>query len=133
MELLLDTHIWFWVNDDPDRLGRTCRDLIADSSNALFWSSVTTLELARLTEYGQLDVGKDLRVWIEIGIAAVMAKPLVIDDQIALEAYRLPGSFHKDPCDRLLVAQARFHDLYLVTMDEMILSYPHVRTLDARL
>ena len=37
------------------------------------------------------------------------------------------------PCDRLLVAQARIHDLYLVTMDDMILTYPHVRTLDARL
>ncbi|HMP74554.1 MAG TPA: type II toxin-antitoxin system VapC family toxin [Kiritimatiellia bacterium] len=132
MKLLLDTHIWFWVNDDPVRLGRSCRDLIADPSNALYWSTVTTLELARLTEQGRLDVGKDLRVWIETGMEAVMANAMEIDDPVALEAYRLPGTFHKDPCDRLLVAQARIHDLYLVTMDDMILNYPHVRTLDAR-
>lgn len=49
-----------------------------------------------------------------------------------MEAYRLPGKFHKDPADRLLVATARVHDLTFVTADERILAYRGVRTLDAR-
>lgn len=50
---------------------------------------------------------------------------------IASEAYELPVAFHKDPVDRVLVATARIHDLVLLTADDLILRYPHVKTLSA--
>jgi PIN domain nuclease of toxin-antitoxin system len=51
---------------------------------------------------------------------------------VALEAYALPGAFHRDPADRLLVAAARRNNLTLVTADDRILAYPHARSQDAR-
>jgi PIN domain nuclease of toxin-antitoxin system len=70
-------------------------------------------------------------------MTSMIAKPNVfhsssIDHRIAAEAYSLPGEFHKDPADRLLVATARVLGAALVTPDELILAYPYVRTLDAR-
>ncbi len=52
--------------------------------------------------------------------------------EIAAEAYALPPGFHKDPADRILVAAARCHQLTLLTADERILQYPHVRTIHAQ-
>ena len=57
---------------------------------------------------------------------------MVMDDAVAIEAYALPGRFHADPADRLLVATARVHGLTLVTADKRILKYPEVRVIDAR-
>lgn len=132
MKLLLDTHVWFWVQDDPGKLGPTCRVALLRMDNELFVSAVSTMELARLTAQGRLDVGKDLLRWTEDGMRACGAVGLALDHACAIEAYRLPGSLHRDPADRLLIAQARLHNLRLVTADEQILRYPHVRHVDAR-
>jgi len=51
---------------------------------------------------------------------------------VSVLAYELPGDFHRDPADRMLVAAAMAHDLLFLTADDRILSYPHVRSLDAR-
>jgi len=56
---------------------------------------------------------------------------LAVSWDIASEAYELPVAFHKDPVDRVLVATARIHDLVLLTADDLILRYPHVKTLSA--
>ena len=55
-----------------------------------------------------------------------------LSSKIAAEAYRLPGEFHRDPADRILVATARLESWTLLTADRRILDYPHVRTKDAR-
>ncbi|MFM9197801.1 MAG: PIN domain-containing protein [Planctomycetia bacterium] len=60
------------------------------------------------------------------------ARSIDVDHRVAIEAYKLPGRFHKDPADRMLVATARINDLTLVTADERILAYREVRSLDAR-
>jgi PIN domain nuclease of toxin-antitoxin system len=65
-------------------------------------------------------------------IDSIEARRIDVDHQIAIEAYKLPGRFHKDPADRLLVATGRLRDLTLVTAAERILAYRSVRTLDAR-
>jgi PIN domain nuclease of toxin-antitoxin system len=54
---------------------------------------------------------------------------LSVDIEIAVKSVELPGSFHKDPADRIIVATARNHALALVTADERIRAYPHVRTI----
>jgi PIN domain nuclease of toxin-antitoxin system len=55
-----------------------------------------------------------------------------MDDAVAAEAYALPGQFHADPADRILVATARLRGLRLMTVDERILEYASVRSIDAR-
>ena len=59
------------------------------------------------------------------------ALPLDLTHEIAWEAYNLPGRFHNDPADRILVATARLMKLTLVTADNLILRYPHVKTMSA--
>lgn len=70
--------------------------------------------------------------WVEESLAAPAAESLPITHQIALEAHALPGSFHEDPADRLLVAAARLADLTVVTADERIFGDSAVRSLGAR-
>lgn len=73
-----------------------------------------------------------LHEWIEQALRAIHARTVSISHEIAREAYGLPGPFHKDPADRLLVAACRIHGLTLITADQRILRYRHVRTRDAR-
>ena len=70
--------------------------------------------------------------WVEKSLADLRAEPLPVTHEIAVEAYRLPEPFHRDPTDRQIVACARLHDLTVATADERILKWKHVKTLDAR-
>jgi len=65
-------------------------------------------------------------------MAALAAQTLAMGHDVAIEAYALPGTFHRDPADRLLVAAARRNGLTLVSADDRILACPHVRTQNAR-
>jgi PIN domain nuclease of toxin-antitoxin system len=65
-------------------------------------------------------------------MADLAAHTAAVSHEIAMEGYALPGAFHRDPADRILVATARRDGLTLVTADDRILAYPHARTQDAR-
>jgi len=70
--------------------------------------------------------------WVERSLADLRADCLAVSHEIAIEAYRLPEPFQRDPADRQIVACARLHELTVVTVDERILGWKHVKTLDAR-
>lgn len=133
MSILLDTHVWIWTQEAPEKLGPQTVALLSDRQNSLYVSTVSTLEIARLLTAGIISLGEPLASWISDTLRALECGTMEVSHQVAIEAYSLPGSFHKDPADRLLVATARIHDLILVTMDERILQYAHVKSQDARL
>ena len=132
MKLLLDTHVWIWSQEDPDRLGSHTKRLLVDAEHENHVCTVSTLELARLVVVGAIAPSMALREWVERGLRALAARTVQISHEIALEAYALPEPFHKDPADRLLVAASRCHDLIMLTADERILAYRGVRSRDAR-
>ncbi|HZR80854.1 MAG TPA: type II toxin-antitoxin system VapC family toxin [Candidatus Binatia bacterium] len=132
MNLLLDTHVWIWSQEDPDRLGAQARRLLLDGDNQNHVCTVSTLELARLCAIGAVEPGIALREWVGRALRALQARTIEVSHDVALEAYSLPGPFHKDPADRLLVAASRCHALTIVTADERILSYRGARSRDAR-
>ena len=132
MTLLLDTHVWFWSLQSPDKLGRRCRSLIEDPANELVVSTISTVELGQLQAVGRLSFAGTLESWIRRGIGSLGLRTVELTHAIALLAYGLPGTFHRDPADRILVASAIYHGYMLATADERILAYPHVQTLDAR-
>jgi PIN domain nuclease of toxin-antitoxin system len=70
--------------------------------------------------------------WVEKTLEDLRADALPVTNQIAIEAYRLPEPFHRDPADRQIVACARLHELTVATADERILGCKHVATVDAR-
>ncbi|MFM8952831.1 MAG: type II toxin-antitoxin system VapC family toxin [Planctomycetaceae bacterium] len=132
MSLLLDTHVWIWTQENSDAIGAKARSLLETTSDDLCVSSISSLEIARLVAGGMLELKGSLDRWVRMAIDSLEARSIDVDHRIAIEAYKLPGRFHKDPADRMLVATARVHELRLVTADERILAYKSVRTLDAR-
>ncbi len=132
MKLLLDTHVWIWSQEDPQRLGPQTRRLLLAAEHENHVCTISTLELARLAAAGAISVSIALREWVERALHAIHARTVQISHDIAMEAYALPGSLHKDPADRILVAAARCHELTLLTADERLLAYEGVRHHDAR-
>jgi PIN domain nuclease of toxin-antitoxin system len=132
VSFLLDTHVWIWTQEQPETLGSTARALLEATTEELCVSAVSSLEIARLVAGGLVELKGSLDRWVRSAIDSLEARSLDVDHQIALEAYKLPGRFHKDPADRILVATARLRGLTLVTADERILAYRSVRTLDVR-
>lgn len=132
MRLLLDTHVWFWALQSPDKLGPVCRAAMEDPQTALTIATISTLELGQLVMVGKIEIKGTLDAWVHRGIQSLGAQTAEMTHSIALLAYGLPGNFHKDPADRILVATAIDQGLTLATADERILQYPHVMALDAR-
>lgn len=132
MKLLLDTHVWIWSQEDVNRLGPQTRRLLLGPEHENHVCTISTLELARLVATGDINVSIALTEWVERALRAIQGLTVQVSHRIAMDAYALPGSFHKDPADRVLVAAARCHELTLLTADERILNYSGVRSRDAR-
>lgn len=132
MSLLLDTHVWIWSQERPDQLGPETSRLLTDPQIALYISTVSTLEIARLEAMGAIELTGSLGSWVKLTLDSLSCKTVAISHEIAAEAYALPPVFHKDPADRILVATARLEHLTLLTADDRILGYHHVETFDAR-
>jgi PIN domain nuclease of toxin-antitoxin system len=129
---LLDTHVWIWSQEEPERLGNKSRRELAETAQDLFISAISSFEIARLLSKQLLRLRHRFDEWKETSFAELRALPADVTHEIAQEAYELPGRFHNDPADRLLVATARLMKLTLITADDLILRYPYVKTLSAK-
>lgn len=132
MKVLLDTHVWVWTQEQPERLGPRTKRLLIGGEHDNVVCPISTLEISRLVAAGDIRLSMPLAEWIVQSMAELSAQTVSVSHEVAMEAYALPGTFHRDPADRLLVAAARGNGLTLVTADDRILAYPHVRTQDAR-
>ena len=131
MKLLLDTHVWLWSQEQVERLGRKTRAVLSDLNQQRFVSAISTFEIGRLIKRGRLRFHQPFTSWREDALRELHAQPIDVTHEITWEACNLPGAFHNDPADRILVATARLHDLLLVTADDLILRYAHVKTISA--
>jgi len=130
--ILLDTHVWLWSQAAPEELGKKATAALVDPSVSLYIATISTLEVARLVTLGQIELHGSVAEWVEASLELLHASGGELSLEIACGAYALPGTFHRDPADRVLVATARHHDLQVLTADRRILGYPHVESLDAR-
>lgn len=126
MLLLLDTHAFLWWNADDPTLGPAARAAIADGDNLVFVSAATAWEIAVKRASGKLEAPGNVTDWVREGGFI----PLPIEIEHAVLSAELPDH-HRDPFDRLLVAQAAIEELTLVTSDPEIPKY-EIATLDAR-
>lgn len=131
MNLLLDTHVWIWSHEAVERLGRKAKTALTDIDQPNYVSAISSLEIARLVALGLMRFQQTFPIWRSDSLRELDAASIDVTHEIAWEAYNLPGSFHNDPADRVLVATARIHDLVLLTADDLILRYRHVKTLNA--
>lgn len=122
MKLLLDTHAFICLVDRPDALPARSRAMLEDPSNDLYLSLASPWEMQIKVTLGKLRLGKSVAdmVQAEVDRAAVRLLPIAIEHVAALS--RLPDH-HRDPFDRLLVAQAIHEGLILVSSDRAIAQY----------
>jgi PIN domain nuclease of toxin-antitoxin system len=125
VNLLLDTHIALWWLADDQALSPLIRDHIVDPNNLVFVSAATVWEVSVKASIGKIDVDDS---WLE-ALGADEIQPLPIRWKHADRVRQLPP-IHRDPFDRLLIAQALEEHLVLVTVDKTIPRYP-VRCLGA--
>lgn len=131
--ILLDTHAWVWWVHGDSRLPSASRDILQERESAgLGVSVISCWEVAKLVEYGRLDLPVPIEDWMEQALGYPGIRLLPLTSRIAVEATRLPGEFHRDPADQLLVATARIEALPLATVDRKILAYSAVETIDLR-
>ena len=131
MTTLLDTHAWvWWVTEDP-RLSRRAAAAIRRSvtSNGLFLSFISIWEVAKKVEKRQLLLDRPLDQWLDQAVTPEGLGLWELTRPILVESCSLPQPFHGDPADQIIVATARRHGALIVTKDEKIRSYPHVRSL----
>ena len=128
--VVLDTQVWLWWNLGTGRLRETQRQTIADNeATGLGISAISLWEVAKLVEYGRVELPMEIGAWFDsvLGYPGVSVLPLT--PEIAVVSTTLPGDFHKDPFDQIIVATARVNECALVTSDRQIIRYPHVRTI----
>lgn len=123
--IVLDTHVLVWAVHGDARLGKKTRGLISETARTerIAISAITPWEIALLVEKGRLGLANETRTWIESALALPGIYLAPIEPAIAIDSVRLPGEFHADPADRLIIATARYHKAPLVTADRAILSY----------
>jgi PIN domain nuclease of toxin-antitoxin system len=125
--ILLDTHVWIWSFEPSPRLDREHLRLIEENYGKLVISAASLWEVSMLVSKKRIDLGYPLQQWFELATSGLGILTLPLSAEVAREAYQLPGKFHEDPADRLIVATARIHNCLLLTEDSKIRKYPHVK------
>lgn len=121
MNLLLDTHVLLWALLDPSRIQPLVRAAVADSANRVIVSAATAWEIAIKQSAGKLVLPGPAESWLPMACAQTGLTWIVVSPDDALAVARLPWH-HRDPFDRLLIAQAR-GDRILVTHDRAFEAY----------
>lgn len=129
--IAIDTHVLVWLATGARQMisKKAMKRISEELANGQIWvSAISAWEIAMLVERERLLLSIDVESWLKkVGeINAIRFQP--VTNKIALESVRLPGEFHKDPADRMIVATARTMGLALVTADEKIQAYPHVNS-----
>mgnify|MGYP000929548722 CR=1 FL=1 len=128
--IVLDTHIWvWWANTSAELTADMRQALQAHSSDGLGVSIISCWEVAKLVERGRLQLTLPVENWLAQALALPGIQMLELTPRIVVESTQLPGEFHRDPADQLIVATARVYNVPLLTADGKILSYPHVQTI----
>ena len=131
MKYLLDTHAWVWWNMRPECLSRKVKRLVADESRyeELLLSVISVWEFCKLLEKGRLGISCDPEQWIATALAMRKLRLVSLSPRIAYRSTVLPQPFSSDPGDQIIVATAREENAAIITKDEAIRRYTHVRAI----
>jgi PIN domain nuclease of toxin-antitoxin system len=135
--ILLDTHILVWLMQGVERISEKKRDIIrgAGKSGNLRIAAITPWEVAMLVSRSRLVLPMDVGEWITAAVKQFGISVIPLSPAIAIASNRLPGDFHSDPADQMIVASTRHLNALLITEDRLILSYAeqgHVRATSSK-
>ncbi|WP_454753721.1 type II toxin-antitoxin system VapC family toxin [Cupriavidus necator] len=129
--IVLDTHTLVWWVAEDETLSKTAKAAIDREleGGQIIVSAISAWEIAMLVEREKLVLSMDVGSWLATVAEIEAVHFLPIDIDIATKSVDLPGEFHKDPADRMIVATARKLAAPLVTKDEKIRAYKHVKSI----
>lgn len=132
-KLVLDTHVWIWLMEGAPALKpELLRQIEASAREGdLLVSAISVWEVGMLETKGRITFDQECSGWVKDALSAPGISLAPLDPEIAVASTRLPGGFHGDPADRILVATARFYASALVTADAAILDYAQSGNLSA--
>ena len=129
--VVVDTHVLIWWVSGDTALTTTADKVIQSAlvdDGGVIVSSISAWEVAMLVQKGRLVLSMDVESWLDTVARIDGLRFLPVDEEIAVKSTLLPGMFHKDPADRMIVATARRLAAPLVTADQKIIDYEHVKT-----
>ena len=124
--LVLDTHIWIWLLNGDERIkkaGFIPNIQMAVKTSSIKIASISLWEVAMLAARGKISLEEGPLNWIRKALSAPGISVCPLSPEIAVDSVNLPGTFHGDPADRIIVASARLLNATLVTSDRQILRY----------
>lgn len=130
--IVLDTHALVWWVSIDSRLSTAARQVIEQEiaqQGKILVSAISAWEIAMLVEKGRLALTMDVDEWLDKVASIEVVSFVSITPRVAVQSIRLPGSFHADPADRLIVALARESNATLITADGRIQAYAHLKWL----
>lgn len=126
--IVLDTHIWVWWVHGDTQLPPAYLAYIQDNeAQGVGISAISCWEVAKLVEHNRLTLPLPVADWLSQSLVYPGIRLLELTPQIAVESTQLPGDFHRDPADQIIVATARSYNCPLVTLDRRIQNYPYVQ------
>jgi len=131
MKYLLDTHTWIWWHMNPQNLSQKVKRLIRDTSkyDELLLSAISPWEFSKLLEKKRIGISCDPEDWINRALDMPKLRLVPLSPVLAYHSTVLPQPFHNDQADQIIVASAREENAAILTKDERILIYKHVRSL----
>ena len=124
--IVLDTHVWVWRVSNSAKLSKRMRAKL-EKARGLGVPAIACWEVAMLEAKRRLALAQPARVWIELALASPGISLLPLDPEIAWLSMNLPGDFHGDPADRMIVATALHLGLPLATVDKQIIQWGQVK------
>lgn len=133
--IILDTHSWFWLVTGENKFQNSDSGKLIDNAmllSKLVVSSISVWEIAMLESKGRLRFSIPCKEWIYHALDIPGLSIENLSPEISVESTRLPGEFHGDPADRIIVATTRFLNGILITQDESILNYSSLNYLKTK-
>ncbi|MEM1041008.1 MAG: type II toxin-antitoxin system VapC family toxin [Bacteroidota bacterium] len=128
--IVLDTHVWIWWVTGNDRLTESQKEALREGEqDGIGVSVISCWEVAKLVEIRRLDLDRPIAEWLRLALSLSGVRLLDLTPEIAVASTTLPGDFHRDPADQIIVATARSAGCPLVTSDRQIIAYEHVETI----
>jgi PIN domain nuclease of toxin-antitoxin system len=130
VKYLLDTHTWIWWYTRPENLSRKVKGLIADPSRyeELLLSAISVWEFCKLIEKRRLGFSCAVEQWLATALAMPRLRLVPLSPSIAYRSTVLPQPVSSDPADQIILATAREENATVLTKDDAMRRYTHVRT-----
>lgn len=132
--LLLDTHVWIWLNNGSSELKSVIISQIDKAARLgeLFISAISVWEVATLVAKKRILLRTSVQDWVDEALSQPGVELIPLSSHIAIESTQLPNGIHADPADRIIIATARLQGLILLTRDSNILSYSQLGYLNSK-